>query len=119
METLELNRSNSKLCDSKTYLISTNLLQTYVSIHEMVQFRMPLIDFQAFSDGCVGDWGGGDYRDLMSGLEHALGGEVCMRSTRFRLRYIVSKSTPVCDTQSTLCVVDCLPQRMIGLIRTD
>jgi dipeptidyl aminopeptidase/acylaminoacyl peptidase len=30
---------------------------------------------QAFSDGCVGDWGGGDYRDLMSGLDHALAGE--------------------------------------------
>lgn len=40
--------------------------------------RVSLIDFQAFSDGCVGDWGGGDYRDLMSGLEHALeGGFVC------------------------------------------
>ena len=23
---------------------------------------------QAFSSGCVGDWGGGDYRDLMAGL---------------------------------------------------
>ncbi len=27
---------------------------------------------QAFSDGCVGDWGGGDYQDLMSGLDCAL-----------------------------------------------
>ena len=27
---------------------------------------------KAFSDGCVGDWGGGDYKDLMTGLDHAL-----------------------------------------------
>ena len=27
---------------------------------------------QAFSDGCVGDWGGGDYKDLMAGLDAAL-----------------------------------------------
>jgi dipeptidyl aminopeptidase/acylaminoacyl peptidase len=27
---------------------------------------------QQFSDGCVNDWGGGDYRDLMTGLEHVL-----------------------------------------------
>ncbi len=27
---------------------------------------------QAFSDGCVNDWGGGDYRDLMSGVDYAL-----------------------------------------------
>lgn len=27
---------------------------------------------QKFSDGCVNDWGGGDYRDLMKGLDEAL-----------------------------------------------
>jgi dipeptidyl aminopeptidase/acylaminoacyl peptidase len=27
---------------------------------------------QAFSDGCVNDWGGGDYRDLMTGLDYAI-----------------------------------------------
>jgi dipeptidyl aminopeptidase/acylaminoacyl peptidase len=27
---------------------------------------------QHFSDGCVGDWGGGDYKDLMAGLDHVL-----------------------------------------------
>jgi dipeptidyl aminopeptidase/acylaminoacyl peptidase len=27
---------------------------------------------QHFSDGCVGDWGGGDYADLMAGLDHVL-----------------------------------------------
>ncbi len=27
---------------------------------------------QPFSDGCVNDWGGGDYRDLMKGLDEAL-----------------------------------------------
>jgi len=27
---------------------------------------------QKFSDGCVGDWGGGDYRDLMKGVDEAL-----------------------------------------------
>jgi len=27
---------------------------------------------QRFSDGCVNDWGGGDYKDLMAGLDHAL-----------------------------------------------
>ena len=27
---------------------------------------------QAFSDGCVNDWGGGDYRDLMKGVDTAL-----------------------------------------------
>lgn len=82
--------------------------------------RVSLIDFQAFSDGCVGDWGGGDYRDLMSGLEHALeGGFVCMRSTRFRLQNATSKSTPVCYSQPILCGVGCLSQRMIGLIRSD
>ena len=31
-----------------------------------------MADGQAFSDGCVGDWGGGDYKDLMAGLDHAL-----------------------------------------------
>ena len=28
---------------------------------------------QKFSDGCVNDWGGGDYRDLMKGVDEALG----------------------------------------------
>jgi dipeptidyl aminopeptidase/acylaminoacyl peptidase len=27
---------------------------------------------QRFSDGCVNDWGGGDYKDLMAGVDHAL-----------------------------------------------
>ena len=27
---------------------------------------------QAFSDGCVNDWGGGDYKDLMMGLDYVL-----------------------------------------------
>jgi dipeptidyl aminopeptidase/acylaminoacyl peptidase len=27
---------------------------------------------QKFSDGTLGDWGGGDYRDLMAGVDHAL-----------------------------------------------
>lgn len=27
---------------------------------------------QKFSDGCLNDWGGGDYRDLMKGLDEAL-----------------------------------------------
>jgi len=27
---------------------------------------------QAFSDGCVLNWGGGDYKDLMLGLDHAI-----------------------------------------------
>ena len=27
---------------------------------------------QRFSDGCVNDWGGGDYQDLMAGLDHVL-----------------------------------------------
>ena len=27
---------------------------------------------QKFSDGCVNDWGGGDYRDLMAGVDYAL-----------------------------------------------
>lgn len=27
---------------------------------------------QKFSDGCVGNWGGGDYRDLMAGLDYVL-----------------------------------------------
>lgn len=27
---------------------------------------------QAFSDGCVNDWGGGDYKDLMAGLDYAI-----------------------------------------------
>jgi dipeptidyl aminopeptidase/acylaminoacyl peptidase len=27
---------------------------------------------QRFSDGCVGDWGGGDYKDLMAGVDHVL-----------------------------------------------
>jgi dipeptidyl aminopeptidase/acylaminoacyl peptidase len=27
---------------------------------------------QRFSDGCVNDWGGGDYKDLMAGLDHVL-----------------------------------------------
>lgn len=27
---------------------------------------------QKFSDGCVNDWGGGDYRDLMKGVDQAL-----------------------------------------------
>jgi dipeptidyl aminopeptidase/acylaminoacyl peptidase len=27
---------------------------------------------QKFADGCVNDWGGGDYRDLMSGVDEAL-----------------------------------------------
>ena len=50
METLELNRANSKLCDSKTYLISTNLLQTYVSIREIVQFRAILLGWNALEN---------------------------------------------------------------------
>jgi dipeptidyl aminopeptidase/acylaminoacyl peptidase len=28
---------------------------------------------QKFSDGSVNDWGGGDYRDLMAGVDHVLG----------------------------------------------
>ena len=27
---------------------------------------------QRFSDGCVNDWGGGDYKDLMAGVDHIL-----------------------------------------------
>lgn len=27
---------------------------------------------QAFADGCVGNWGGGDYKDLMAGVDHVL-----------------------------------------------
>ncbi len=27
---------------------------------------------QNFSDGCVNDWGGGDYKDLMAGLDYAI-----------------------------------------------
>jgi dipeptidyl aminopeptidase/acylaminoacyl peptidase len=27
---------------------------------------------QKFSDGCLNDWGGGDYRDLMAGVDHIL-----------------------------------------------
>jgi dipeptidyl aminopeptidase/acylaminoacyl peptidase/sugar lactone lactonase YvrE len=27
---------------------------------------------QKFADGCVGDWGGGDYKDLMAGVDHVL-----------------------------------------------
>jgi dipeptidyl aminopeptidase/acylaminoacyl peptidase len=27
---------------------------------------------QAFSDGCVNDWGGGDFKDLMAGLDEAI-----------------------------------------------
>ena len=27
---------------------------------------------QRFSDGCVNDWGGGDYKDLLAGLDHVL-----------------------------------------------
>jgi dipeptidyl aminopeptidase/acylaminoacyl peptidase len=27
---------------------------------------------QAFSDGCANDWGAGDYRDLMTGLDYAI-----------------------------------------------
>lgn len=27
---------------------------------------------QKFSDGCLNDWGGGDYRDLMAGVDYAL-----------------------------------------------
>ncbi|HYT95063.1 MAG TPA: SMP-30/gluconolactonase/LRE family protein, partial [Gemmataceae bacterium] len=27
---------------------------------------------QRFSDGCVNDWGGGDYKDLMAGVDHVL-----------------------------------------------
>src|SRR5262249_51755492 len=27
---------------------------------------------QKFADGCVNDWGGGDYRDLMKGVDEAL-----------------------------------------------
>jgi dipeptidyl aminopeptidase/acylaminoacyl peptidase len=27
---------------------------------------------QKFSDGCVNDWGGGDYKDLMAGVDHIL-----------------------------------------------
>src|SRR5206468_754385 len=27
---------------------------------------------QKFSDGCVNDWGGGDYRDLTAGVDHVL-----------------------------------------------
>lgn len=27
---------------------------------------------QAFSDGCVNDWGGGDFKDLMTGLDYAI-----------------------------------------------
>jgi hypothetical protein len=27
---------------------------------------------RSFSDGCVNDWGGGDYRDLMNGVDAAL-----------------------------------------------
>jgi dipeptidyl aminopeptidase/acylaminoacyl peptidase len=27
---------------------------------------------QRFSDGCVSNWGGGDYQDLMKGVDHAL-----------------------------------------------
>ena len=27
---------------------------------------------EAFSDGCVNDWGGGDYKDLMAGLDLVL-----------------------------------------------
>jgi len=27
---------------------------------------------QAFSDGCINDWGGGDYKDLMAGLDYAI-----------------------------------------------
>ncbi len=26
---------------------------------------------QSFADGCVGEWGGGDYKDLMLGIDHA------------------------------------------------
>ena len=36
------------------------------------QLRIVVADGQAFSDGCVRDWGGGDYEDLMAGLDHAL-----------------------------------------------
>ena len=28
---------------------------------------------QAFADGCVNIWGGGDYQDLMAGVEHVIG----------------------------------------------
>jgi dipeptidyl aminopeptidase/acylaminoacyl peptidase len=27
---------------------------------------------QKFSDGCLNDWGGGDYKDLMAGVDHVL-----------------------------------------------
>src|SRR5206468_3644823 len=27
---------------------------------------------QRFADGCLRDWGGGDYKDLLAGLDHAL-----------------------------------------------
>src|SRR5690606_14773006 len=27
---------------------------------------------QSFSKGCVSDWGGGDYKDLMAGVDHAI-----------------------------------------------
>jgi dipeptidyl aminopeptidase/acylaminoacyl peptidase len=37
---------------------------------------------QRFSDGCLNDWGGADYKDLMAGLDHALAKYPELDSTR-------------------------------------
>jgi dipeptidyl aminopeptidase/acylaminoacyl peptidase len=38
------------------------------------------------SDGCVNDWGGGDYQDLMAGLDHVLGTHPALDRTRLAVR---------------------------------
>jgi dipeptidyl aminopeptidase/acylaminoacyl peptidase len=41
---------------------------------------------QRFSDGCVNDWGGGDYRDLMAGLDYVLETHPALDRTRLAVR---------------------------------
>lgn len=56
-------------------LYYTDKLQLFAANGYVVVFMNPRGSTgrgQAFSDRCVGDLGGGDYRDLMAGLDHVL-----------------------------------------------
>ena len=81
-------------------------LQTTAIVYILTQYNsMCVRGRQAFSDGCVGDWGGGDYRDLMSGLDHALAGEqllIVSESDSTHAGIALKSQSPIVHSAATL-----------------
>jgi dipeptidyl aminopeptidase/acylaminoacyl peptidase len=76
--------------DSWTYRWNAQLFSASGYVVVMINFRGSTGYGQAFIDKINGDWGGGAYRDLMTGLDYALakypfldGGRVCAMGASF------------------------------------